>query len=308
MATTTLGAVYDQARSVLADDRRDGGQKYTNRKLLPHAQQAVRDLFRTLRNIGDPRINKEVYHVLEANTSMLAPSTAGITDMASPLLVEQRGGLTTLVVSAVTVSDANISVTTSAAHGFSTGDNITLNALGGLTGTEGLWAITKSSATVFVVNGCVASGTYGIGGAAVKSTQEFTEVPAQVRIQSTPSTGLGWTWRDNNMWFTPSSDERQLRISYDSSATVPTKKSDTIAVDDCLDFLATRAAALATKVRAPTVSKDLNFEALGRSLQPDASGGLLRALLSAAVKAEQRRDSEDRTRPPYRDPRPLPLW
>lgn len=310
MAYCTLGQVAAHAQALLADNRAVGPQLYDNIILLPYIKQAVRDLFRMMRKITDTQIIRDAYHILAANTSVLYPETASINDLARPISIEERGNLTSKSISDITksaVTNLVTAVTTSAAHGFSTGDQITINEVVGLTGTEGIWAVTVSNTTNFIPNGCVVAGMYESGGVAVKSTDEFAQMDKTERIWSLSTAApklRQWAWQDKAFRFQPSDEDRQLRIRYLSSATVPVSESDTIAIDDCLDFLAADTAALAAMTIAPDISDRMRALAFGRSGDANASGGLIRDLLINYVLAEQERPPEERQRLSFREPRP----
>jgi hypothetical protein len=91
MAKVTLGAVYDQARSILGDDQISGGEVYTNAVLAPHIANAYRTLYRVLANNGSQFVEQSVtFTPFLAGTTSLDPATAGITDMGEPLWVGIR--------------------------------------------------------------------------------------------------------------------------------------------------------------------------------------------------------------------------
>lgn len=308
MPFCTLQEVYDSARANLSDTGVTGGDFATNAVLLPWAQTAVRDLFRVMKNVSHPKIMSERYYVLPANTSVLVPSTASITDMQEPETLDERGSLTSVNVTAASNVATGLSVTATA-HGFATGDLITLNAIGGMTGTAGLFGITVTNANTFVANGAVAVGTYVSGGVAVKSTAEFIEMANVNRLMASTRNNalLGiWEWRDSKFWFNPVPTDRQLRIRYSSSATAPTSVSDVIYCDDALDFLGVWSAALyAQSQRAKNIYADLAYRACGETRLPEMAmaGGIIRDLMAAAVRRQQTKPTEERSRPQFRNPR-----
>ncbi len=60
-----------------------------------------------------------------------------------------------------------IQITTSAAHGFSTGQLVNIGAVTGNTAANGTWIVTVVNSTNFTLNGSAGNGPYGIGGNAV---------------------------------------------------------------------------------------------------------------------------------------------
>lgn len=57
-----------------------------------------------------------------------------------------------------------IAITTSAAHGYLTGDSVTIVGVGGNTAANGTWTITVTGTTTFTLNTSVGSGAYTSGG------------------------------------------------------------------------------------------------------------------------------------------------
>lgn len=306
MAKHTLSQVYDAARAKLGDDSVAGGQVFTNTVLAPHFAQAYRALYRTMGTLGNPYVEQDVYFVLPANTSYLAPATAGVTDFGEPRFVEERGGLTQKTITNAVAGSGFVTIT-AASHGFSTGDLITCNGIVGLDGTEGvLWAITVVDANSFKLNGCVGTGTYSTGGTAVKSAEKFVPVTFTDRMESIGGTSdrlRVYVWEGDAFHFNPTTEARQLRISYTASGNAPTNTSTVIGIDDAIDFLAVYSAGLAGRARGHARGDVLIAEALGPTMQEDASGGMLRSFLLSAVRTLQRIPPENRRRMPFRDPR-----
>ncbi len=306
MPKPSLANVFDAARAHLGADAGGGSAVYSNTILQEHFAKAWRVLYRTAANLGTPIIEREVYYVLPAYTTYLAPSTANVTDMAEPTFVQERGDLTKKT---ITGAAGTTTVTiTSASHGFATNDMVTINGIVGLTGTEGvLWGITRVDANSFTLNGCIGSGTYSSGGVAVKSSDKFRTVDKIDRIDSieTHARISKWVWEDEAFRFTPTDTERQLRIGYLASGAPPSNTATVLGIDDCLDFLSTYTAASAARSRGATaMAQDLFAEALGPSRQEDASGGALGAFLTAATKQVQRIPAGDRRRMSFRQRRP----
>jgi len=305
MAFPTLENVYDAIRMKLGDDEVSGGQIYTNTRLLGSVQHAVRDLFRVMAKVGNPRVIKNVYYNLPAYTSVLRPSTAGISDMGDPIGLWARGNVSTLSVSSATPGSSSLALVTSTAHGLSSGDLVTLY-LPGVVGGDGHYAVTVTSSTGLTINGLVASGSYTSGGTVTVGSDAFSPVYQATDSPNLEHVSLGevseFAWHGDVFHVPAVSAIREIRIEYYSSATVPTQTTDVIAVDDCIDFLACRSAALAAKVRSPNLSRIWNVEALGPKEMADGSGGMLRDLLQAGVRALQEMAPEERMRQPFRFP------
>jgi hypothetical protein len=288
--TPTKAQVLDAARFHLGDDTVATGQIFTDARLEQPFNLAYRELFRALQGLSNPRVRKVAFYNLPPNTSILYPSTAFIPDMGELEWVEERGGVTAVPVTAAAPGSGFVTIT-AAGHPFTSGDQAVLYGIGGLTGVSGMFGVTHISPTQFQVNGAVATGTYTSGGVASESGEQFSPLEAVTVINDPTqnSNSLGrYAWFEDALHFPPSPTLRQLRITYISSAGLITNASDTTGVDDSLDFLAVRTAAIAAASRgARERAAELNLQALGPNGQADGSGGILRELVAAGVRALQ---------------------
>lgn len=307
MAFPTLTEVYDQTRAECGDTEVAGGQIYTNSLLLPHIQSATRTLWRGLRNLAAPRVQRTFFYTLPANTNTFHPSTALITDFSEPSgPVAQRGSLTSVAVAAATQSGSNLDITCTGAHSLTTGDTVVLEQLGGLKGANILCTVTVTSSTQLLANGVVTTGTYTSGGKVVTSSNEFNGLEWRQSIPTAvtrSSRGLSVAvYQDNYFQFLPSSDDQQIRITYWSSAQVPTSGTDQIAFNDCIDFLAKYAGSMACKAQgANDRAATLKEESVGPRFSEGIFGGELRQLMQAAVRERQNLSPYDRSPRPFRE-------
>lgn len=308
MADATVQNILDDARSHLGDDQVAGGEVFTNTVLLAGPfGRAYREMYRTLAQITAPRVRREVFHVVPANTDILYPASANIQDFSEPLYIGERGGLTVTPITGAT-GTATVSITASS-HGRTTGDLATVNGIVGFSGTEGMWGLTVTNSNVVVLNGAIGSGTYTSGGSLVYSGEEFTEVigPKErfASIQNVSSGGKfsEYVWREGALHFPSVDSPRQLRIEYLASGVAPTSTTASIGIDDSRDLLAVMTAAYAGGPRGRAQRRmELLEEAFGPSRMPDGSGGLMYAFLNQKVMQMQRTPTEDRRRQPFRDP------
>ena len=303
MSYPTLLECYTRCREI-AGDTEGGGQVYTNTILLGHVQAAVREMFRTMRNLAVTRVIREVYYILPMNTTVLLPASVGINDFAEPIQIAERGGLTSFAVSGAVNVPTGLQVTTTAPHGFNTGYMVTLNALGGLRDVDGAYGVTVTSPTQFIANGLYTVGAYTIGGTAAHSSNNFArlDMGTTVKVSQDNNTRLtNVAWRENRLWFPLCNEDRQLQIIYYSSGTVPVASNDQVTVDDSLDFLATYAMCLASgALGADTMSGSLRKQSVGERWDEGIPGGQLRNLMQAAVRELQNRPVEERCRQAYR--------
>lgn len=307
MSFPTLTEVYEQTRWKCGDTEVSGGQIYTNALLLPNIQEAARALWRGLRNLAVPRVKRTFYYTLPANTAVFYPSTAGITDFAEPAApVAYRGGTTSVAISGATSVATGLQVTTSAAHGLTTGDTVTLEQIGGLNGANILCSVTVSSSTVFIANGVVTTGTYTSGGYVTTSANEFTDLVWAVSLPSSTThsaQGLNTcAYSENRFQFLPSTTAQQIRVTYWSSAQIPTSGSDQIGFNDCIDFISTYAAAEASRSQGARDNWSiLREQAVGPDFSRGVIGGELRQLMLTAVRQMQNLSPYERGPRPFRE-------
>lgn len=305
MAQPTLTEIYAQARSKCGDTEVAGGQIYTDALLLPHIQEATRALWRGLRNLAVPRVKRTVYYTLPANTSFFSP-TILMSDFSEPAdMVAQRGGLTSVAVSNAVQSGNNFVVTTAVDHNLATGDMVVLEQIGAVRWANVLAPVIVNSSTQFTINGLLTEVAYSSGGYVVTSNNQFEDIPWADRLlssttQATPGLGV-CVYANRAFQFSPSSDDRQIRLQYWSSVVVPTSGSDVIAFNDCIDFVAIYAASEASESQgAATRAAKLKVQAVGPSYDNGIIGGELRSLMSSAVRQMQLKEPYERGPRPFR--------
>lgn len=69
-----------------------------------------------------------------------------------------------------------IEITTTAGHGYSTGETVTVASVGGNTAANGTWTIVKTSSTKFTLTGSTGNGTYTSGGTVTPSPTTATTI------------------------------------------------------------------------------------------------------------------------------------
>lgn len=114
--------------------------------------------------------------------------------------------------------------------------------------------------------------------------------PVDELPQADPSGRLiWWKWENNTFYFIGCPQAKLLKFEYSASAVAPAIGA-TISLDGSKEFLAVRTAALIAPTRGmPDLAGALNLMALGPSLQPDGTGGLLRQLVYPMLKEKQKR-------------------
>lgn len=118
------------------------------------------------------------YSCVAINSPTTLP--AGGTRLSIPWVRNPNAGTTNLTVSAAT-NATPIAVTTSTAHGYSTGDEVFIS--GGLVNTavNGAFTITVTGSTTFTLDQSVGNGTYTANSATVKKLVRATEVATAIQ-------------------------------------------------------------------------------------------------------------------------------
>lgn len=306
MSFPTLDEVYTQTRSECGDTEVVGGQIYTNSLLLPHIQNATRALWRGMRNLAVPRVRRVLYYTLPANASVFYPSIALVTDFSEPSgPVAARGGVTMIPNIAATPVARGVDITCSGPHGLTTGNTVVLEQIPILKNINIQCSVIATSSFQLIADGVLTSGpSFTAGGYVTYSNNEFGDLQWASSIPSgvnNTSTQLGAVlWQDGYFQFIPSSEDKQLRIFYWSSAQIPTVGSDQIGVNDCIDFISQFAASKAQKAQGANDRAATAMEqAVGPGYTRGVIGGELLQLMQTAVRERQ-------NLPPYmRSPRPF---
>ena len=303
MASPTLQQVYDAARGWLSDNIVvAGGETYLNAVLQAHYQTAYRELWDSMGITSQNRVRRHWYTNLAAYVSELHPVALGLTDLAEPETLEERGSVTAIAI-ATTSTASPIEVTTSAPHGLGNNTEVIVSGVSGTPSPLGRWFITVTGLSAFTLNGSVSDGTGGTGGSATFGGDDFTEVHAVDDLDEDRNVGerLGeYTWEEGLIRFRGASTARQLRLTYIASGNPPTNTSLNLGIDNCLNFLGCRTAGLASQARGWYQMADrLNRLALGTAMDPYDPGGLLRQFIHIQVLEMQR---TQRRRQPFRRP------
>lgn len=97
-----------------------------------------------------------------------------ITDGSGNVIFSGLVSQTVAITGAASNGQGEIRITTGSAHGYSTGDIITIAGVGGTTEANGTWKITNISSTTFDLGGSAFSNAYTSGGTTAKGDITFT--------------------------------------------------------------------------------------------------------------------------------------
>lgn len=300
MAQETLQNVFDAARSWLADNIAvSAGESYTNALLQPHFATAYRKLYDAMGNLGSFRVVRFFYYNLPAYTTMLVPVAIGVTDMAEPNTVAERGGVTSVAITSTNTATP-IQVTTAAPHNLaSNSSDIVISGVASTTSPWGRWFVTVVDPTNFTLNGSVSDGNAGTGGTVSVATEKFSELSSldEATDRDLSDHLQDYQWEESVLKFRGATQLRQIRVEYTASGTAPSSAGTVIAIDNALNFLGCYTAALACGSRGWTQMRDYLRDL---SLGPGADGskGFLRDFVNIQVKKLAARNQ--RRRMPFR--------
>lgn len=286
MPKPTVNEVLGDVRAHLGDP---DTQVFPDSRLSPFFGQAYRRLTNLMAQYEIPRAENEAYPVVPAHTNIFYPDQYGITDMAEPISVEERGGVTEIAISGISNATPMV-VTTSSAHGLTTGEETEIYGVAAPASANWRWFPTVVLSTTFSLNGSVAGGAYTSGGYVVKSSDKWALVRPVGKIDGERAESdriEEWALMNDRIVLTPATEKRQLYIRYTVSSTAPT--SGTIGVNNSRDYLALQTAAFAAAAYdMDTVADRCEVWALGSNRLPNGSGGALRELINPMVLALQK--------------------
>lgn len=301
MAIDTVEATCDLVRDLLADTDVPGGDLMTNAEQTLAFSSAWDELMSLMASDQVPTAKPIRYHKVAANTTILYPIQAGINDLDTLLILEERPMGTAVDISAVAAGTGNaIQVTTSTPHGLTGTPEVFVSDLletDGIPG-NGRWFATVVDTTNLLLRGSIFAGTYTAGGTVSVSSDRFIPVTRTEELsQRTPDTRLvEYCWREGAIQFVGATADVQVRITYLSDGTAPATGS--LIYDGIKNALAHRTAAkLAYKHgRGKDDAIRLDKEARGEAL--DGGGGFFFTFLQKRVRDMQKTPLQRPVRPP----------
>lgn len=316
-------------RAHVGDTEVSAGQVYTdaNGKCDPYLQQAYSELYKGFEGAAVKNITRTVYAVLPAYTSYFKPAlfsvrTSGFADPGDnitstgnfseptdhPLWERSNppGDLGGSSIVSITPFVGGIwQFVTIAPHGLATGDQVMLcRILDGFTDDiNDIWTVSNiADPNTYEITGIGArsvTAAYSSNqGQSIKGSNEnWSEVlPAyggQVwdYPQSPGTTLQRYAWINNAFRVYPATVQRQIKTIFYLSGQAPTKDSPnaSLGFDDCLGFLAYRAAALALADKGQRAQAAvLNENALGPTGVHQDWGGLYGLLMRSKARSAAR--------------------
>lgn len=304
----TQSECFAYARKLIGDTEVASGQRFDDNFLRPFLETAYGEIFTVCQDNELPLIKKRNYWLLSAYFGTLYPATAGIGNFGELISLSERTPSIQATITDVTTPTSGVAtVTTSAAHGFTSGQRVAHHGIVGFSDDiNDEWVITVLTSTTYQINGTTATGAYDSGGVAVYSGEEFIELNELEAIPSTAplsaSALVNFAWDGDSFRFPGSSVERHLKIEYRLSSQL-SSTDDTMGIDGCRDFIAYRTASLAMINDNPEQAKVYQDMALGEETgRADllGAGGFLGNLIRPWIKSGQRLPLR---RPPFRPDR-----
>jgi len=283
-------------RQLLGDDDEAGGDIFTNEKIRPAFNSAWDELMLMQTNDQVPAAERIWFHTLPANTAVLYPEQASITDLGSLVRLEERPvGTSTAITGAVTDSGA-IKVTATA-HGLTGTPEVFVEDVAGVP-ANGRFFADVVDANNLRLRGSIFSGTYTSGGFVTTNTGRFTPVNLREDLNDRAADDLlrEYQWREGAFQFVGATNAVQLRITYRADGTAPVTGS--LIYQGIKNSLAWRAASIlaSSNNRGAAEVQRLDVEARGPEL--DGHAGHYWVYLSNLVRQLQRVRFERPVRPP----------
>lgn len=246
-----------------------------------------------------PAVERRWFHTLPANTSILYPIQAGITDFGEPSLLEERIPGPSVAISAIAAGAGNaIQITTSAPHNLTGTPEVFISDVLGVPLANGRWFATVIDASNLLLNGSIFDGAYVSGGSVTTATDRFTEVRlcSTLSDRDPDSKLLEVQWIGDAYQFIGATQALQLRITYFSSGNAPTTGS--LVYDDIKNPLMYRVAALCAYKhgRGQGEAERLDIEARGEN--KDGQDGMYYTFLQKKVRQQQQTPLRRPVRPP----------
>lgn len=313
-------------RTHVGDTEVPAGQVWTDAsgKCDPYLQQAFSELYKGFEGAAVKNITRTVYAVLPAYTSYFKPSffkqrifgvsvgdaINSLGNFSEPVdrpLWERSvlpGGVGITNIAAITqFVGGSWQFVTVTDHGLSVGDQVMIyNVLDGFTDDiNDIWTVSavidNLTYNVSSIGAQPIPTPYtALNGWSVKASNEnWSEVLPMTEIRDYPQTAGSslqrYAWIDNAFRVYPANVQRQIKMIFYLSGQAPTKDmpNASLGFDDCLGFLAYRAAALALMDRGQRAQAViLNKTALGSSEMHSEWDGLYGQLMRSKVRSAAR--------------------
>lgn len=291
MANCNVDDVLSEAMILLGDENGEVTQQ-----LLTYFGLAYSELVAMLLKLNSQEVQREVYYTLPAYTNVIFPEQLGVQDFAEPQQLWERGAVESVDV--VTVTDGTpISVETASPIVLASNNRVELNGVEGVPAWVNRdWFVTITGANTFTLNGSYSTGFTQATTGTVQSSQE--QFIPMATIDYRPPGGPGnaavnqvlgnWRWEDNALYFSGSTEPRQLWIEYLADSTPPAVGEIGLCQGREQQFLAyATAARFAMGARQMPVGPGLMLAAYGPTGEADGKGGLLRQLLAPIWRQQQ---------------------
>jgi hypothetical protein len=291
MANCTVDDVLNEAMILLGDESGEVTQQ-----IVTYFGMAYSELVSMLLKLNAQEATREVYFTLPAYTNVIFPTQLGVEDFAEPQQLWERGAVEEVDI--VSVTDGTpVEVETVSPIVLASNNRVELNGVEGVPAWINRdWFVTVTGVNTFTLNGSYSTGFATTATGKVMSSQEQF-IPMRT-IDTRPPGGPGnaavnqtlgnWRWEENALYFSGSTEPRQLWIEYLADATPPVVGDINLCQGREKQFLAyATAARFAMGARQMPVGPGLMLAAYGPTGEADGKGGLLRQLLAPIWRQQQ---------------------
>jgi hypothetical protein len=225
-------------------------------------ESAFREIWTTYDYNQIPTAIQTVWYNLPANTTQLKPATMGLTNFEELASLEERSvAATATVVGSDVLSPITLTTSSLSAAGIGSGTEVLISGVGGQLGANGRWICTVTDDTHLLLNGSISVAAWTAGGTVTTSNDYYTKINQLSELPTwvAQTQLLVYVWQNNTFYFIGATTTRELRLAYFASGTAPA--SGAVGIDDSLDFLAYRTAAIGSKILGNTRGPDLDAQA-----------------------------------------------
>lgn len=275
--------VFEQARALADDDEFNfGGTVFQNDKLMPHYRRAYRDYFRSARKHDIPQATARAFLVVPPSTSLVDPVSHGISNFNAPQKVQIRPSSDPIQATFTLGFPVSVS---RVGHGLSSGDMIVaynFPITSEVMALNGAWPVSVVDPDTFTLNGSrlvngegtEVEGTYSL------SRGDFSLPLTMMRdIPDVQGNGSQYAFTGGGIYLHPTTEARQLLVTYLVSGDAPRLLHEEVPIDDSLDFLAEYTIGLAMASKDDPRGQQHIVNAVGPDFVNGVAGGQLEALL-----------------------------
>ncbi len=261
--------VFDLVRSIVGDTEVAGGQWMKNQFIqgannTGPAQSAYNWLFERMRTYNDRRSRRTSFALVNPNINYISPKTIGISNMGNPIDIWERGTVLSYAITGAVITppstgvDPFIRLAVAHAGALKSGQTVEVYLVQGISDDiNDYWTISVPDNNHIDILGSTAQGVYtGATGLVLSSTEAWPNLPMHRSYDlfqegtanqlSIPGISFAnWQWQTSVIRVPPCSAAREIKLNYNLSGTIPADPNASLGIDDSLNVLAYKMAAIA---------------------------------------------------------------